>query len=62
MVSAEANTRVTPNYAVIIDQPTILIIAGYFAGRPNTENILGHLVLRGRINKADGKTALSVPN
>jgi hypothetical protein len=62
MVSAEANSRVTPNYAVIIDQPTILIIAGYFAGRPNTENILGHLVLRGRINKADGKTALSVPN
>jgi len=55
-----AELRGRPNYAAVIDEPNELIIAGYFVGRPNTEELFAHLTMRRRINKADGKTTLSV--
>jgi hypothetical protein len=53
--------RQVSNYAAIIDEPDELVIAGYFAGHPETKEILEHMWVRGRINKADGKTKITMP-
>jgi hypothetical protein len=53
--------REVRNYAAILDQPDMLIVMGYFMGRPSTQEILEHMTVRVKITKADGKSSISVP-
>ncbi len=48
------------NYVVVVDQAADpnLVMADYFSGWPNTDKIFSGLRVRGRINRADGKTTL----
>jgi len=62
IINATTAPQTMANYAIVIDNlPDDLVVAGYFIGQPNTEELLGHMRVRARIAKADGATRINVP-
>lgn len=62
IVNATTEPQAVSNYAIVIDNlPDDLVVAGYFIGRPNTKELLSHMIVRARIAKADGATRINVP-
>lgn len=61
VVDASGQPLTNANYAAIIDEPDVLVVAGYFTGRPSTEMLLANMMVRARITKADGKYSINAP-